>query len=1584
MKTLFKLLQSFRYLYLTCLLCISVGLPTLPNVHFAFRDINAPPSNITLTPTSIAENLPADTEVGTFTSTDPDVEPSFTYQLVSGSGSADNGSFKITGDKLIALISFNYEAKSSYTIRVRSTDGAGEFREEAFTISITNVNENPVAVNDAYTVAEGGTLTRSAPGVLGNDSDPESASLSASKVTDPANGTLTLNNNGSFTYVHNGSEPASDAFTYRAFDGTNYSNNATVNITITPVNDPPEATNVNINPADQRIGIINTGSFTFFDPDGDAQGAHQYKWYRASNSSGSDAVAITGATGIAYRPVKADGAKYICFEVTPVDEHGLAGTAVKSTFKYINNSPTASNALITAPGTQPGQTVSGSFTYFDTEGNAQGTAIYQWYRKSTSAFTPSSPGTPVGTESTYRLKNGDAGQYIWFKVKPVALAGSTPGDSTWSNIIGPIGAFSASISGSASFCTGITMPITLTINGGVNPYTATLRRTGSSQNKDTTINNITGSPYIINVRIPGTYTLLSLTDKDGDPASVTGTSVVLQYFPRITATFAGADEICNDGSSTAQLTLDFSAGTQPWTFVVSRLRPNRTLINDTTYSNVTTDPFTFSGRVFPPYTRSFFRIRSLTDDNGCPGDTTGTGMLSVSYKPSPTAEISGIDSICPGETADLLITLTGTGPWDITYRRNNGSLRYVNNIGNPGDNYLEYTLHVTQTGSYTLSRVEDAICTGKTSGEGIVRAYSTPSAFISGSATICEHSSTNLTVTLTGAAPWKFSYRRNSDATIEVPNVMSTPRSVSVNLAGTYTLVEVFDKYCQGTVSGSATITISPAPDVSISGLAPAYNKSQTVPVPLTGTPSGGTFTGPGVVLSEPNWYFIPNWAPVGTHNIVYRYRSSPSSCYGYDTAVVRVLEASATIEFEDGRTKYCRNDDPFTVTGVNLVHDIGTFTISGGVGLVDHHDNTATINPAILNIGDYIITYTYFDGTPLSVTRTISIGKAPVADFKWESECYQAGQSISFINTSTSTFGNLTDTSFYWKVYSSTGYTSYTTRDITHTFPQAGNYDIELQLINTYGCRDKTESVVFGLRPTISLAGENYAENFETSPLSWRSGTSSTTTVNSWLLGDPPKGFTEPSSGTKCWYTYIPTYPAPHEESWVTSPCFDFTDVEKPMLKLDIWRLFNSTRDGANIQASADSGKTWMLIGQLDDGINWFNSYNISGNPGGSPIGWSNEGGTHNDTYWVEARHALDMLKGKTKVQFRIAYGSDLNAVGTNGIAFDDFWIGQRNRTSLLEHFTNSSDNDCATANTQLNTMVNGNELNFIDLQYHTSFPGPDPFYQDNPSVPNARTFYYGISGVPYTILNGGSKSQHRFDYDARPLNQNTALVESLFDSKFHINLNSSYKDNSVTVDAQITSMEDIPTTELTIHIAVIERVVTGVTGANGETIFESVVRAMLPDAAGTTIYQSWNEGEYRDIKHSWNMQNYKNANELRVVAFIQNESTNEVFQAALDTIGTPLGIDDHIHGSDPAKSFIVFPNPAAQQAYILFDEETREDITVELYNNVGRLLQVNHVSRGTSRAEIPVDSYPNGIYLVRLVNNEQLIGFSKLTISK
>jgi hypothetical protein len=1029
---------------------------------------------------------------------------------------------------------------------------------------------------------------------------------------------------------------------------------------------------------------------------------------------------------------------------------------------------------------------------------------------------------------------------------------------------------------------------------------------------------------------------------------------------RVSGILTGTVSVCNDHLTSATLGI-YLTGKAPWTFTL--LRNNDSV---TTYTNISKEPFAFKVNQDGTY-----RIKSIFDAN-CKGDTAGSGYARVTYNAIPTAVISGTGYICPGDTAELSVLLTGTAPWTIAYLRNGSNQTVISGVRT-----ADYRLKVTQNGTYSLSSVEDALCKGLVSGTAQVETFVRPTATISGNDSICENTSANLSFVLTGDAPWKFSYKLNNNAPVAVENVLASPKSVPVNDAGTYTLTEVSDAHCTGTFSGSAKITLIPAPHVTISGLAPAYNKEDDQLVPIFGEPAGGTFSGPGLFFSDPDWYFLPRYAPVGILDIVYAYQESALSCVGYDTVQVRVLEADAVIEFPDGRTNFCSNESPFTVSGVNLVGSTGTFTISGGAGLTDNHNNTATIDPSLLGVNEYTITYSYYDGTLLSVHSKFEIRNPPVADFQWETECYMPEQSIHFKNTSTSTFGTITGSE--WRIQTATGYDTDTTWDISHIFPQSGNYPIELNIRTSFGCTGSTTRI-FGLKPNISLADKVYFEDFESKPINWQSGTSFPASANSWTLGNPTSGFSGALSGDSCWYTQIPGSASPHEQSWVISPCFDFRGIKRPMLKLKIWRLFNSNRDGANLQFTADSGKTWTLLGKIADGINWFNSYNILGFPGGSSVGWSNT----DDAGWTEARHSLDMLKGISNVQFRIAYGSDGTAHNNYGIAFDDFWIGQRNRIALLEHFTNASDIRSKAADLAVNAMAEADSLSVVNLQYHTSFPGKDPFNEQEPFAPGARVLYYGLSDVPYSVLNGGTTATHRFEYEINPLNPDTVYVESLLDSKFDMNILSSEDGSVLNIVTQLTAKQDIPASEFTVHIAVVERKITGVIGNNGDSVFRNVVKALLPDPAGTTFYRSWAREDNISIGSSWKLQNVYDPSELRTIAFIQDENTGEVYQSAIDSSILITALHSEIPGEVPGARFVVFPNPASDRIFVRFEEPVTSKVKIELFNNLGSPVYSGNLQEGEFGMEIPTGEFPDGFYMIRVQSSGQAWGIKKLTITR
>ena len=102
---------------------------------------NSTPTNISLSPSSVNENVATGTTIGALSTTDSDSGDNHTYTLVSGTGDTDNASFTISGANLLTNTALDYETKNSYSVRIQTSDGTATY-SKAFSISITDVDED--------------------------------------------------------------------------------------------------------------------------------------------------------------------------------------------------------------------------------------------------------------------------------------------------------------------------------------------------------------------------------------------------------------------------------------------------------------------------------------------------------------------------------------------------------------------------------------------------------------------------------------------------------------------------------------------------------------------------------------------------------------------------------------------------------------------------------------------------------------------------------------------------------------------------------------------------------------------------------------------------------------------------------------------------------------------------------------------------------------------------------------------------------------------------------------------------------------------------------------------------------------------------------------------------------------------------------------------------------------------------------------------------------------------------------------------------------------------------------------------------
>ena len=190
---------------------------------------------------------------------------------------------------------------------------------------------------------------------------------------------------------------------------------------------PPIANNVAIT-GTEEVGMVLTGSYTYFDANDDPEGASTYQWYTADDIGGTNQAAIAGATEMTYTLTAAEEGKFVFFGVIPVQEDGTPGTeafanTVGAIAPYIDEAPVAENVAVS--GTPESKTLlSASYDYSDYNVDPEGESIFQWYMADDATGTNQTAITGA-VKRSYLVTDAEIGKYFAVEVTPVAVSGTT-------------------------------------------------------------------------------------------------------------------------------------------------------------------------------------------------------------------------------------------------------------------------------------------------------------------------------------------------------------------------------------------------------------------------------------------------------------------------------------------------------------------------------------------------------------------------------------------------------------------------------------------------------------------------------------------------------------------------------------------------------------------------------------------------------------------------------------------------------------------------------------------------------------------------------------------------------------------------------------------------------------------------------------------------------------------------------------------------------------------------------------------------------------------------------------------------------
>jgi hypothetical protein len=285
-----------------------------------------------------------------------------------------NGSVVNNGDGTVTYTpDADFFGTDSYTYTIEDSDGAQA--TATVNITITSVNDDPVAVNDDDSVNEDDSVTTN---VVANDNagpDNEDQTLTVVSVTQGANGSVVNNGDGTVTYTPDADFFGTDSYTYTIEDSDGAQATATVSITITSVNDAPEGSDNTVTTLEDVAYTFKVADFGFSDPNDDPDnGFLAVTITNLSVPTGSklqndgvdvsegDSVLVTdiSAGKLVFTPAgNANGAGYASFDFQVQDDGGIdnGGVDLDPTARTMTIDVTAVNDAPEVSGTPNSQEV---------------------------------------------------------------------------------------------------------------------------------------------------------------------------------------------------------------------------------------------------------------------------------------------------------------------------------------------------------------------------------------------------------------------------------------------------------------------------------------------------------------------------------------------------------------------------------------------------------------------------------------------------------------------------------------------------------------------------------------------------------------------------------------------------------------------------------------------------------------------------------------------------------------------------------------------------------------------------------------------------------------------------------------------------------------------------------------------------------------------------------------------------------------------------------------------------------------------------------------------------------------------------
>jgi len=271
---------------------------------------------------------------------------------VSIVGTPSNGAASVVGGKVRFVPAANFNGTASVTYRVCDPSNACD--AATITVTVTPVNDAPVAANDTSTVAEDGSVDVD---VLANDVDVDGDTLTVSIVGTPSNGAASVVG-GKVRFVPAANFNGTATVTYRVCDPSNACDEATISITVTPVNDAPVATTTSLTTAED---VPLSGTLGGSDVDGDPL------TFSLVTAPAKGSLVVNSDGTFTYTPAANDSGSYtftyeVCDPSSECDE-----TTVTLVVNPVNDAPVATTTSLSTDEDVP---LNGSLAGSDADGDS--------------------------------------------------------------------------------------------------------------------------------------------------------------------------------------------------------------------------------------------------------------------------------------------------------------------------------------------------------------------------------------------------------------------------------------------------------------------------------------------------------------------------------------------------------------------------------------------------------------------------------------------------------------------------------------------------------------------------------------------------------------------------------------------------------------------------------------------------------------------------------------------------------------------------------------------------------------------------------------------------------------------------------------------------------------------------------------------------------------------------------------------------------------------------------------------------------------------------------------------------------------